>query len=81
MAKDSKPERKEYSLKDIEIQMMNTINGQAQTAMSNFVSYILMERMAYAVTPNSRFEIDFVKKTVQAWEELPAEEPKAEVIK
>lgn len=80
MAKDNKPARKEYSLKDIEVQMMTTINGQAQTAMSNFVSYILMERMAYSVTPDSRFEVDFTKKTVNVWEEAK-EEPSAEAIK
>lgn len=71
-------DRKEYSLKDVEIQMLNTIEGLKQTAMSNFVSYLLMERVAYPVTANSRFEIDFQKKVINVWEE--AAEPKAEVI-
>lgn len=75
MAK-AKGGRKEYSLKDVEIQMLNTIEGLKQTAMSNFVSYVLMERMAYPVTPQSRFEIDFGNKVINVWEE-----PKAEVIK
>lgn len=80
MVKAKDTARKEYSLKDVEVQMFSTIDGLKQTAMSNFASFILIERMAYPVTANSRFEIDFAKKSIKVWEEAPAEEAKAEVI-
>lgn len=78
MAKDDKPQTKEFGLKDIDLQMINTINGLAQTSMSNFASFVLMDRFAYQVTGNSKFEIDFEKKSIKVWEEEQRVEPAPE---
>jgi hypothetical protein len=48
---------KQYTLKPIQAQMIQTINGQFQTMLSNFLSYIAIENWAYDVTTETQFKI------------------------
>lgn len=65
----SEPKKKEYSLKPIESQMIKVVNGQHATMLSNILSYVAVERLAYNVTEDTHYEIspDLSKFTV--WEE------------
>lgn len=66
---------KEYSLKQIEVQMLQVIIQQQNTLLSNFYSYIAIDRLATTVTPQTRFEPneDMTKVTI-----VETEAPKAE---
>lgn len=57
---------KEYSLKGIETQLLQVFQQQQSVLLSNLLSYFAIERLAYDVTPNTRFEIspDFTKLTI-----------------
>lgn len=69
-----KPEVKEFGLKPIEVQLINTIQ---QAVMSNTISYIALERLAYQVTINTKFEIQGDK--LRIWEEDATETPPTSV--
>jgi hypothetical protein len=65
---------KQFSLKPIEAQMVNTINQQSIAAMSNFLSYIALERLGYTVTENTQFELGDSGKLL-IWEGQPVRPP------
>lgn len=67
-----KPEQKTFSLKEIESQMLNVLEQQYFTTLSNFLSFIALERLAYAVTQNTKFELKDGKLLI-------SEAPEAEV--
>lgn len=64
---------KEYSLKELETQLLNVFQQQQSVMLSNLLSFIAIERLAYNVTPNTRFELspDFKKLTVTEVEPAP----------
>lgn len=49
---------KQYSLKAIETQLLNTVMQQQATMLSNLCSFIAIERLNMTVTENTRFEIN-----------------------
>lgn len=53
-----KPTEKQYSLKPIELQMVNVLQSQYFTTLSNFLSFVALERLAYGVTQNTKFRIE-----------------------
>lgn len=57
-ATTAEPESKTFSLKPIEQQMLNVLEQQYFTTLSNFLSFISLERLAYEVTPNTQFKIE-----------------------
>jgi hypothetical protein len=77
MADDSK----QYSLKDIETQLLNVFQQQQSVMLSNLLSFIAIERLAYTVTANTRFQLDpeFKKMTINEVEPAVAEQPKQEL--
>lgn len=56
--KDQKPEEKQFGLKPIEIQMLNVFQQQYNNTLSNFLSFIAMERLAYQVTERTQFRVE-----------------------
>lgn len=74
--KNSKPEEKTFGLKEIELRMIQVMQGQAMEAMGNFLTFIATERLAYKVTANTQYKVEDGKLVV--WEnepEQPAEQP------
>lgn len=71
------PEEKMYDLKPIEQQMVKVLKDGYFTTLSNFLSFISLERLAYNVTENTKFRIEDGKLYVS--EETPAV-PEAEVV-
>lgn len=74
--KNSKPEEKTFSLKEIELRMIQVMQGQAMEAMGNFLTFIATERLAYKVTTNTQYKVEDGKLVV--WENEPeqsAEQP------
>lgn len=49
---------KQFSLKPIQEQMVNTIQQQFQSIISNYMSYLAIENWGYNVTENTRFRIE-----------------------
>lgn len=74
----ARKDEKQFSFKQIETQMLQTIQGQSNVAMSNFVSYVLMDRLQYGVTTDTRFELTPDFQTVVAWQEEAEPEAPAE---
>lgn len=78
-AKDSVPERKTFGLKPIEQQLLNTQRDAYFNSLSNVLSFLAIERLAYNVTNDTRFQWDDDK--LQVWEEPEAPAPpEAEVV-
>lgn len=72
------PQEKTYDLKPIEQQMIKVLQDTHYTTLSNFLSFISLERLAYSVTQSTKFRIENGKLYIS--EELPpapAEEPPA----
>lgn len=72
---DNKP--KQYSLKPVETQMLQIMQQQHSALLSNFLSFIGMERLAINITPNTRFDIspDMTEITITETEpEQPTED-------
>ena len=67
---------KEYSLKEIETQLLYVFQQQQSVLLSNILSFIAIERLAVNVDANTRFELspDYKKITINQVEETPAEE-------
>lgn len=49
---------KEYSLKNIEVNLINAIQQAHQAEMGNIISFIALERLAYQVTENTQFRVE-----------------------
>lgn len=71
---DNKSEHKTYGLKPIEQQLLHTQRDSYFNTLSNLLSFIAIERLAYTVTENTRFQWDGDK--LQIWEDH--ETPEAE---
>ncbi len=52
------PEEKEYSIKPIELRLVETLQQTYFQNLSNVLSFIAIERLAYDVTENTRFRIE-----------------------
>lgn len=61
------PVEKQFGLKSIESQMLQVLQDQYFNTLSNFLSFIALERLAYHVTPNTRFRWDIDKLYI--WED------------
>jgi len=68
----AKTEEKEYSIKNIELRLVETLQQTYFQNLSNVLSFIALERLAYPVTENTRFRIDGDKIFIH--EETPEEE-------
>lgn len=69
---DKLPNEKEYSLKNIELQLVQVIQNAYFTQLSNFLSFVALERLAYQVTEFTRFRVEDGKLYI--FEEKPEEE-------
>ncbi len=69
-----KPEETEYSIKPIELRLVETLQQTYFQNLSNVLSFIAIERLAYNVTENTRFMIEGDKIYVK--EEVKEEEVK-----
>lgn len=58
MANKSNPETKKFSLKPIEQQMLKVFQETYYTNLSNFLSFIALERLSYPVTQNTKYQVD-----------------------
>lgn len=72
---DDKKATKQFSLKPIELQMCNVLQSQYFTTLSNFLSFLALERLAYPVTEHTKFKIE--GDTIFITEEEP---PKPEAV-
>lgn len=64
------PNEKQFSLKPIQEQVVQTLQQQFQSVVSNFMSYLAIENWGYTVTENTRFRIEGGQVYIT---ELPAE--------
>lgn len=62
----------QFALKAIELQMVSTLQQAYFSNLSNFLSFVALERLAYKVTENTRFRIEDGNMYVK--EEEPKEE-------
>lgn len=71
-------DEKQFSLKDIELRMLQVLQETYFTNLSNFMSFIALERLAYQVTPNTQFRLDEGKLYIHEKEPQPetSEAPK-----
>lgn len=67
------PTEKRYDLKPIEQQMIKVLQDTYFTTLSNFLSFIALERLAYSVTGNTKFRIE--DGSVYISEEIPPTAP------
>lgn len=51
-------EEKEFSLKNIEIQMIQNMHDRANQQLFDFFSFIALERLAYTPTKGTQFRVD-----------------------
>lgn len=65
---------KTYSLKEIEINLINLTQQQWQVAVSNILSFIALERLAYNVTENTQFTIEGTNLIISEKEAAPEPE-------
>lgn len=74
-------EPKHYDLKEIEVQLLNVFQQQQSVMLSNILSFIAIERLAFNVTANTRFELspDFKKITITEVEPEQAAESAQEL--
>jgi len=69
---------KKFALKPIEQQMLRVLQDSYFNQLSNFLSFIALERLAYTVTQNTKYEIQDGNLIIEEVEP-PKEEPKEEV--
>lgn len=70
-----KPESKTFGLKPLEMRMLEVMQNRHQEEFGNFLTFISSDRLAYTVTPNTRFRVEQDKLIIT--EEEPKEEAKA----
>ena len=51
-------DEKQFSLKDVELQMIANINERNNAELVDMLSFIAIERLAYKVTPQTQFRVD-----------------------
>lgn len=69
---NKQPDEKMYGIKDIELRLVEVIQSTYFTNLSNVLSFIALERLAYPVTQNTRFRIEGNNLYIK--EEKPEEE-------
>ena len=74
---DKKPNEKQFSLKDIELRLVESIQQSYFSNLSNTLSFIALERLAYPVTEYTRFRIE--GNNLYIHEETPSEPTNEEV--
>lgn len=55
---DKQDDEKQYDLKPVEMQMLNVMQDGYMNQISNFLSFIGLERLAYNVTPRTTYRVD-----------------------
>ena len=65
----NEPQKKTFSLKAVETQLLITTSQAHNSVISNITSFIAMERLAYPVTTNTRFKFSDDLKSLEIWEE------------
>lgn len=84
---DNEPEEKQFGLKPIEQRMLLVLQEQYFGVLSNFLSFIAVERLAYNVTENTKFRVEGDKIYIhdaapeQAPEVATAAAPTSDAIK
>jgi hypothetical protein len=73
MAKDNKPEAKQYSLTGIETQLLKVTQQNFQTVLSNEMAMIAVQRLNYPVSLNTRFVFNDDMREVTISEDEPTE--------
>ena len=68
---------KKFGLKPIELQMIKVLQDSYFNQLSNFLSFIALERLAYTVTQNTKYEIQDGNLIIEEVE--PEAETKEEV--
>lgn len=68
-------EPKQFNLKPIETQLLSATQAQFQTLVSNVLSFIAIERLAYTVTENTQFAVSQDFTTVSISEREPEAAP------
>jgi hypothetical protein len=69
------PTKTEFSLKPIETQLLGVVQQQMMALLTNTLSFIAVERLAYQVTQLTAFEIAPDMKSIKVWEQEPPKEP------
>lgn len=64
-------DKKSYSLKNTETQVLTVLQQAYQQGLAAYVSSVLLERLAYPITPNTAFEIQDGLNEVKVWENTP----------
>ncbi len=72
---DSKPEVKQFGLKQSEQRMLLAIEQQFMQNLSLFLSFIAIERLAYNVTENTQFRTEGDKLFIHEQESQQPEAP------
>lgn len=76
MSKDKTPETKKYGLKEIETSMLKVMVSQHQALLSNFISFIAIERLAIKVTDKTQFNLASDMSAIEVYEPEEEEETK-----
>lgn len=71
------PEELQFSLKDIELRMIQNINQRNNQELVDFLSFIALERLAIEVTEYTQFRVDG-EGNLYVSERPAPEEPKTE---
>lgn len=55
---DKKPEEKQFSLKPVEIKLIEALQQSYFSNLANTLSFIALERLAYPVSQNTRYRVE-----------------------
>lgn len=82
MSDAAKPDTKQFSLKNIELNLIANNQARSQQSLYDICTFIAAERLAYQVTPQTQFRVEdgklFISEhPVEA--ELPSDDPSAEI--
>lgn len=61
---------KTFSLKPIEVQMVQNMHDRSNSQLFDFFSFVAMERLAYEVTQNTQFRVESGKLLITEVEPL-----------
>lgn len=70
----TKPDKKEYQLKDIESRLLLVAQQQYQALLSNLLSFIALERLAVKVDEHTAFELKSDLTGFTMWQNDPESE-------
>lgn len=74
---------KQFSLKPIELRLLQVEQELYNTKISNLCTFIATERLAYHVTENTQFSLEgdtLIVAEVEPQEDKPAETPEPEIV-